>query len=83
MKPVNILGVVLTILGILMFFWGLIAGFMYTQIKDVNAVILTYSLLPLLLGPWLWLGETPGALKKFVEAKIEKSALEKAGKGGT
>lgn len=82
MRLSEALGAVITIIGVIMFFWGLAAGAMYGKIDGVNSAIFINSLYPLLLGPWLWFGEVPSALRRFVEAKIEKSALEKAGRGG-
>jgi len=81
-KPSQALGAALTVLGVLMFLWGLVAGLLYGGIRDLNASVMVLSLYPILLGPWLWFGEVPAALKRFVEAKIEKSALEKVRKGG-
>lgn len=34
-----------------------------------DSLLVATGFLLLLLGPWLWLGDTPVSLKKFVEAK--------------
>ena len=37
-----------------------------------DAVLICAGFLLILVGPWLWLGEVPVAIRKFVEAKTGK-----------
>ncbi|MEM4675549.1 MAG: hypothetical protein QXM12_04595 [Nitrososphaerota archaeon] len=45
----------------------------------LDAGLISAAFLLLLLGPWLWLGEVPVALRKFIEARTGRK-LEEAGK---
>lgn len=42
----------------------------------LDAVLISASFLLILLGPWLWLGEVPIAIRKFIEARTGKRIEE-------
>lgn len=62
------LGLLLTIISIVV----IIAGFSIGGGKvpsDIAPVVAIMGFVVLLIGPWLWLGETPVAIRKFIEAR--------------
>lgn len=62
------LGLLITILSIAALFYG----FLTTggEVKGDTALVVGVSgFILILIGPWLWLGDVPTAIKKFVEAK--------------
>jgi hypothetical protein len=41
-----------------------------------DAILISASFLLILLGPWLWLGEVPVAVRKFIEARTGRKIEE-------
>ncbi|MEN2999391.1 MAG: hypothetical protein ABDH61_02310 [Acidilobaceae archaeon] len=68
-------GLLITVLSLLLivyelFVVGLLKGNVGVKGQiTLDAVLISAGFLLILLGPWLWLGEVPVAVKKFVEAK--------------
>ena len=74
MKPKQILGLILTILSLILILYGIVIGYTKGQIGvkgqiDLDAQLVTIGWILILLGPAILFGETPIAIKKFVEAK--------------
>lgn len=70
-KPREILGIVLTGLAIAV----IVASFVVqgTHVSGNWAIATAFmGFIIILLGPWLWLGETPVAVKKFIEARTSR-----------
>lgn len=76
MKAKEVLGLILTVISIIV----IVAGFaMYGgNIKDPGVAFVTalMGFAVILLGPWLWLGEVPVAVRKFVEARTGRKLGE-------
>lgn len=62
------LGLLITILSVAVLFYGfLVTG---GEVKgDIALAVGIGGFALILIGPWLWLGDVPTAIKKFVEAK--------------
>ncbi|MCS7106685.1 MAG: hypothetical protein NZ902_01060 [Acidilobaceae archaeon] len=75
MNQRELVGAALTLLALLLigyelFVVGLLNGSVGTKGQvTLDAVLISAGFLLILLGPWLWLGEVPVAVKRFVEAK--------------
>ncbi|MEM0378342.1 MAG: hypothetical protein QXP68_06805 [Thermosphaera sp.] len=68
MKPKEMVGLIITIIAIIILFYTFIStGGVVTG--DNATLAATAGFILILLGPWLWLGEVPVAIKKFIEAK--------------
>jgi hypothetical protein len=71
----QILGIVITLLSLALLFYELFyvnIVFGKIGVKDainIDAILLSAGFLLILLGPWLWLGEVPVAIKKMIEAR--------------
>ncbi|MEM3229378.1 MAG: hypothetical protein QXR98_06525 [Fervidicoccaceae archaeon] len=78
MKIKEAIGAIITTISLLIFFYeiayvGLLTGKIGASGKiTYDAILSTASFLLVILGPALWFGEAPTALKKLVEAKRGK-----------
>ncbi|MGC8982900.1 MAG: hypothetical protein ACP5KA_04000 [Desulfurococcaceae archaeon] len=62
------IGILITVIGVA----TIIAGFAIGGGRvsgDMAPVVALMGFAVLLVGPWLWLGEVPVAVRKFVEAR--------------
>lgn len=79
------LGLLITIIAILLLLYEIIyvnltsGGIGVKGQITTDAILISAGFLLLLLGPWLWLGEVPVAVRKFVEARTGRK-LEEAKK---
>jgi len=76
------LGALLTFAGLALYFYGIGVQIAYGKVANDlvtpwDAYIFASSIFLILLGPWLWFGEIPEALKRFVEAKLSREAIER------
>jgi len=76
------LGALLTFVGLALYFYGTGIQIAYEKVANGlvtpwDAYIFAASAFLILLGPWLWFGEIPEALKRFVEARISREAIER------
>jgi len=75
-KPKEALGLLITIIaiGIVLYAYistgGIVKG-------DISVAAGVSGFILILVGPYLWLGEVPSAVKKFVEAKTGVKLEEK------
>lgn len=75
MKPKEVLGSIITAASLVMLLYGLFyvnltkGGIGVRGTVTTDSVLVSAGFLLILLGPWLWLGEVPVAVRKFVEAK--------------
>ncbi len=70
MQTRELLGLIITIAALLLMAYAtLYVGLLSRKIDDMNAWLYSVAWLLLLVGPWLWMGTVPGALRKFVEAR--------------
>ncbi|MEM2006300.1 MAG: hypothetical protein QXG17_03330 [Sulfolobales archaeon] len=75
MKPKETLGVIISVIAIVLILYELLyvnltAGSIGVKGAITNdAILISLGFLLILIGPWLWLGEVPVAVKKLIEAK--------------
>ncbi|MCX8195699.1 MAG: hypothetical protein N3F67_01245 [Acidilobaceae archaeon] len=75
----ELVGMLLTAVALLLLFYELfVVGFFSGGVGvakkvTLDAVLISAGFLLILLGPWLWLGEVPVAVRKFVEARTGRS----------
>ncbi|MEM2307925.1 MAG: hypothetical protein QW266_03290 [Sulfolobales archaeon] len=75
MKPKETLGVIISVIAIILILYellyvNLMAGSIGVKGAITNdAILISLGFLLILIGPWLWLGEVPVAVKKLIEAK--------------
>ncbi|MDM7275018.1 MAG: hypothetical protein P3X22_002695 [Thermoprotei archaeon] len=70
MQTRELLGLIITVIALLIMAYAtLYVGFSVRKIEAMNAWLYSIAWLLLLVGPWLWIGTVPGALKRFVEAR--------------
>lgn len=75
MKVKEGLGVVITVIAILLLLYELLyvsltrGGIGVKDQVTTDAILISAGFLLILIGPWLWLGEVPVAIRKFVEAR--------------
>ena len=75
MKVKEGIGLFITIIAIVLilyelFYINLTCGGIGIKGKvSTDAILISAGFLLILLGPWLWLGEVPVAVKKFIEAR--------------
>ncbi|MEM2406529.1 MAG: hypothetical protein QXI94_03035 [Sulfolobales archaeon] len=75
MKPKETLGVIISVIAIVLILYellyvNLMAGSIGVKGAITNdAILISLGFLLILIGPWLWLGEVPVAVKKLIEAK--------------
>ncbi|MEM0454172.1 MAG: hypothetical protein QXO98_05915 [Sulfolobales archaeon] len=77
MKTKEMIGIVLTGIGLLLYLYAMVVGGMKGSIGvrgkvEADAIIISLGMYAILIGPALWLGEVPVAIKKFIEAKTGK-----------
>ena len=69
------LGLAITVLAIAILLYELLyvspttGGIGVRGAVTTDAVLVSAGFLLILIGPWLWLGEVPVAVKKMIEAK--------------
>jgi len=74
-KPKETLGVIISVIAIILILYellyvNLMAGSIGVKGAITNdAILISLGFLLILIGPWLWLGEVPVAVKKLIEAK--------------
>lgn len=79
-KPKEMLGAIITIVAIILIFYELLYVNLTRGSIGVKGTVTTDSILMasgfllILIGPWLWLGEVPVAIKKFIEAKTGRKS---------
>lgn len=69
------LGIAITVIAVLLLLYELL----YVNLTrgsigvkgevSADAILISAGFLLILIGPWLWLGEVPIAIRKFVEAR--------------
>lgn len=74
MKTKELIGLILTALGLLLYIYTLIEGGMKGMVGvsgrvELTPILMALGMYAILIGPALWLGEVPVAVKKFIEAK--------------
>lgn len=75
MRVKEALGLIITVVAIILIMYELLyvnlsrgsIGVKGTIASD--AIIISAGFLLILVGPWLWLGDVPVAIRKFIEAK--------------
>ncbi|MCS7108898.1 MAG: hypothetical protein RMH77_06795 [Sulfolobales archaeon] len=77
MKTKEAVGIALTGLGLILYLYTIVIGGMRGAIgvrgtNEINAILISLGMYAVLIGPALWLGEIPVAIKKFIEAKTGK-----------
>ncbi len=77
MSTKELAGIFLTALGLVFYLYAIVDGSMKGAIGvkgsvEISAVLIAIGMLAILIGPALWLGEVPVAIKKFIEAKTGK-----------
>ncbi len=69
------LGTIITVITVIIMLYELFyvnitkGGIGVKGAVSIDAALLASAFILILIGPWLWLGEVPVAIKKFVEAK--------------
>jgi len=69
------LGVAITIISVLLLLYELFyvnltrGGIGARGQVSTDSILISAGFLLILVGPWLWLGEVPVAVRKFVEAR--------------
>lgn len=75
MSAKELIGLALTALAIIVIIAGFVVG--GGKISGDMALAATFmGFVVLVLGPWLWLGDVPIAVRKFVEARTGKKLPE-------
>ncbi len=80
MKAKEAVGLLITILAVLLllyevFYVNLTRGSIGVKGEiTTDAILVSTGFLLILIGPWLWLGDVPVAIKKLVEAKTGRKA---------
>ncbi len=75
MKAREGIGLAITLIAILLLLYELLyVNLTHGRIGiadqvSTDAILISAGFLLILLGPWLWLGEVPVAIRKFVEAR--------------
>ena len=75
MKAKEGLGVAITIISVLLLLYELFyvnltrGGIGARGQVSTDSILISAGFLLILVGPWLWLGEVPVAVRKFVEAR--------------
>lgn len=77
MKTKELIGLILTALGLLLYIYAVVDGSMKGGIGvrgrvELTPILIALGMYAILIGPALWLGEVPIAIKKFIEAKTGK-----------
>lgn len=86
MKTKEVLGCLLTLLAITLMSYELLyvnltRGYVGVRGEvSVDVVLLASGWFLILIGPWLWFGEVPIAIKKFVEVRTGKKFEKEVGK---
>lgn|GEM_PF-455158 len=82
MKAREAVGLLITIVALALFLYELFyvnltrGGIGVKGQVTTDAILISASFLLLLLGPWLWLGEVPVAVRKFIEARTGRKIEE-------
>jgi hypothetical protein len=76
MKPKEALGLAITVISVAVLFYAFIATGGAVK-GDLALAAAASGFALILLGPYLWLGEVPIAIKKFIEAKTGAKLEEK------
>ena len=74
MRTKEVIGMLLTALGILLYIYAIVDGVMRGSIGvrgrvELTPILMAIGMYVILIGPALWFGEVPTAIKKFIEAK--------------
>lgn len=74
MKTKEMIGTVLTVIGLILYAYAILSGGLAGAIGvrgkvELPAVAMVIGMYAVLLGPALWFGEVPTAIKKFIEAR--------------
>ena len=75
MKVKEGLGVAITVIAVLLLLYELFyvnltrGGIGARGQVSTDSILISAGFLLILVGPWLWLGEVPVAVRKFVEAR--------------
>jgi len=75
MKTKEALGIVITAIAILLLLYELFyvnltrGGIGVKGQVTTDSILVSAGFLLILIGPWLWLGDVPVAIRKFVEAR--------------
>jgi hypothetical protein len=77
MKTKEVIGMLLTVLGVLLYIYVIVDGAMKGGIGvrgrvELTPILMAIGMYAILVGPALWFGEIPTAIKKFIEAKTGK-----------
>jgi len=67
-SPKEVLGLLITIIAIVIIFYAYISTGGVVK-GDIAIAAGVAGFILILVGPYLWLGEVPSAISKFVEAK--------------
>jgi hypothetical protein len=76
----EVIGVLITLVAIIVLVYAYASAYAMAggQVKgDIALYAAICGFIVILLGPYLWLGEVPTAVKKFVEAKTGVKLEEK------
>lgn len=70
----ELLGMLLTAVGLVLYIYAIVVGISSGSIGikgrvELPALAMVFGMYAVLLGPALWLGDVPTAIKKFIEAK--------------
>ncbi len=75
MKPKEAVGIAVTLIAVIvmlyeLFYVNLTGGAIgVSGAVTTDAALLSAAFIMILIGPWLWLGDAPVAVKKLVEAR--------------
>lgn len=80
MRAREALGLIITMLAVILILYELL----YVNLTrgsigmrgaiTSDSILVSSGFLLILIGPWLWLGEVPVAIRKFIEAKTGKKS---------
>lgn len=75
MSVKEVAGIVLTAISIIIIVTGFVMGGGKVS-GDIALLVAFTGFVLILFGPWLWLGEVPTAVRKFVEARTGRRLSE-------
>jgi uncharacterized membrane protein len=82
LKAKEVVGLLVTIVALVLLLYGLFyvnltrGGIGVKGQVATDAILVAAGFLLILLGPWLWLGEVPVAVRKFIEARTGRKIEE-------